>query len=724
MKKIFLLLMLMVSLCAIVLSAGCMDSSGHSGNLGNNLSDSPLFLTNTDPNTVPIKTAYNQTVAEFFRFAIEGPYSTNPDWTSAALDPEPVILYDINGKPQYYEFYLRNGETIPGYFWTSANKIMGHAIFRIYEGAPFGNYSRLTRDAESLIKAQYPAYPILLNTPALYSGGYPHLCAMVMIRNTTSGADERIIVDAFTHEIVPDHPSEDYRGHEYAWSYLDSIPQSEYSTRIAQWDLQDSNATRVVEYAMANGIDIRLPLSEQNASIIRNYYAAKSADQPAREDTHEKNDDESYLKNDGIPITGEMIRENVVTEGTARVQAQSLLLRRQVDRPEIYEDLSYRDATIGSREPVVIEDITGRKLFYLFSVEHRGQHIDWLVTGANKLLGTWLNMPAGKLDFTNATNKARDIAETKFPGTVIQSVRHVYCNDATQSGLWTILSLYDPSADEKHRIIVDTWNLNTTIEKIPQEEGTLEFPSLFSRVETGESSKWIGIWNKENAKDQDLVTFARSQGIPMDRPLTHAEIVTLGTYISKTAPVYDPRPVLFNPLYPDPVVRPTLDTATRVWHEQSDWFSVIDVDASMSDQDIEQLISSHGIPYNYSLKIWPASVVRHYYLQVPETEYNKTFAILMSDGSVEIPEQVSPLWEYIRILNRENKTITIPVSIGAPEEANYLRLAGQGIHLNRIKTVYITYEYETRPKKAEQLKILSGLNADERVVFARKEYSG
>lgn len=714
-------ILLTVSLCAIVLTTGCTDLTGSPGKFGNNQSNSPLFPSSNDPDTVPVGSAYNQSIAEFWSFAIEGPYSSDPNWSYASLDPEPVILYDINGKPQYYEFYLRNKGTIPGYFWTAANKHMSHGVFRLYQGAPSYNHSQIRQDAEKIVKGRYPDYPVLSNTPALYSGGYPHLCAMVTIRNTTAGANERIIVDAFTHEIVPDHPSEDFKGHEYAWSYLDSIPQSEYPDRVSQWELQDSNASRIVGYAMAQGIDVRLPLSEQNTSIIRNYSVVTSPVQSGGADLNPQDEDESYLQNDDRPITDEMIRENVVPVDTARIQAQSYFWRRQVDRPEIYDDLSYRQATLSGREPVVIEDINGKKLFYVFSVERGEKHIDWIVIGANRILGTWLNMPSDNYDFNNATKKARDTAGKEFPGSVIRSSRLVYCNDVSHGGLWMVLSLDDPSTDEKHRIIVDTWTLNATSEKIPSSGGAADFPSLFSRVETGESSHWIGLWNKENKKDRALIAYARSQGIPVNRPLTDSEIVNLGEYISKNTPVYGHRPE-FNPLYPEPAVRPTLNKESQAWHEQADWFSVVDVDASLSTGDIERIINSHHISYNYTLWVVPMSIARNYYLRVPEPDYNRTFSILTSNGSAFVPEQVTGMWEYLEILKRENGTITIPVAIGPPEEANFLRMKEQGVHMNRMKTVYVNFDSGT--KKADREKILAELNEDDRVLFARKEYPG
>ena len=131
---------------AVVVAAGCVGFFGQGApqrsheEINQTIADSNPVISavsrETDPNLVPIPTAFNQSLAEFWSFTIDGPYSSDPNWTTAALDAEPVILFDINGTPQYYEFYLRNGGTIPGYFWTSANKLMGHGVFRLHQGTP------------------------------------------------------------------------------------------------------------------------------------------------------------------------------------------------------------------------------------------------------------------------------------------------------------------------------------------------------------------------------------------------------------------------------------------------------------------------------------------------------------------------------------------------------------------------------------------------------------
>lgn len=236
----------------------------------------PALQQNASPTTVPVRTAYNRTLALFWNFALTGPYAANPDWSAAVLDPEPVTLFDVNGDPLFYEFYLENNGTVPGYFWTSADKRVGTGVFRIYESTPHADYARIARTAETIVKTGYPGWEVITEKPGFYGRGYPYLCTFVTVKNTTNAVRETIVVDAYTDRIVPNHPTVESTG--YAESYLDTIPPGEQSGQIARWELDNSHAEKIVAYAFAHGIDPGLPLSVQNTSIITGYYAAEPVD--------------------------------------------------------------------------------------------------------------------------------------------------------------------------------------------------------------------------------------------------------------------------------------------------------------------------------------------------------------------------------------------------------------------------------------------------------------
>jgi len=714
-------ILLTVSLCAIVLTTGCTEGVSAPGNSGENLSNSSSVLVNNDPNTVPIGTAYNQTLYTFWSFTIDGPYAANANWTTAALDPEPSVIYDVNGKPLYYEFYLRNAGGIHSYFWTAANKRLGFPVFRIYPGAPSWNYSQIAQDAEKIVKTRYTVYPIQSNTPALYGGDFLTLCRMLIIRNLSSGASEQ--VNAFAIEIIPENASDTYKSHTYVSSYLDSVPRSEYSDRVRVWERYTSIANRIVEYAMAQGIDVRLPLSEQDSGIIRNYFAGESSNLSS------PGPGTTTKVPDVHPVTAELIAENSVPVEIAREHALAVLRRIVLDRPDTFASRSWRNASISKKEPAIIEDFEGRNLYYVFRVERNGIPVSDIIVDGNKGLYShrWgLETPTGEYDLVNATQKAREIAARDFPDDAVHSIRPVYslagncCHNVT-----VMLDLENPQTREINRILVDTYTLASSSEVVNASGKTGSYPSLFSEVKPEDFADNAGRWGKNYEKIRNLTGFALKSGINSDLPLSATDVISLGTYIFTTEPQYVREGELYNPLYPQPEVRPTLDKATRVWHEQADWFSAILVDASLNKTEIEQIIKSHSIPGDYTVKVLSSGAMgADYYVDVPLADYNRTFSLLNNDRSADIREQVSSMWEYMQIVKRKNGSIIIPVAISYPEEANAQRLIAAGVPLKPMREVYIQYDYRAMPEKAEREKVLAELNADDRVLFAFKEYSG
>jgi len=724
-------IVLFILLLASIAGSGCVDNPVSVNQTArNNMSsvahippDYSPFPSIPDPNTVPVATAYNQTLSTFWSFTIDGPYSTQPNWTGATLDPEPVVLYDINGKPQYYEFYLRNRGTVPGYFWTAANKLMGHVVFRIYEGAPAYNHTRIAQDAARIISARYPAYPILSITPALYSGGYPHLCAMVMVRNTTSGKDERIIVDTFTQECVPDHPSPGYTGHEYAWSYLDSIPLDEYPARVAQWELHASNTTGIVAYAMTQGIDTRLPLSEKNASIIRDYSTISSPDSAFPEP------DPTPDVPDIRPVTDELIGENEIPVEIAREHARVVLWRIVIDRPDSFASRSWRNASLDGNDPAIIEDFTGRRLYYIFGVHRDGIPVSGIIVDANKGLYShpWgLATPAGEYALVNATRKARERAAQEFPQDTERSLRPVYsltnncCHNVT-----VMLEVENPQTHAVHRILVDTYTMTSAVETVDvgNGNGVGSYQSLFSVVTPEDFADNLGRWETANAGVKNVTAFAAAAGIHPDMPLRDSEIQDLGTHLF----LADTRhfALLFDLVHPAPGPRATLTKQVQVWHEQADWFSGLYVDGAMSDAEISRLAHDY-LPSGYRLDIFPiqwSSGNYGYYLNVTDADYARTFSLLKEDRSV-FNRELEYNMDFVQVVKRENGIIRIPLGVLSPMEANVLRLAEKGVNLTPMKMVYIQYDTPTQPAKVQREKVLSELNTDDRVLFAFKEYAG
>ncbi|MEN6610014.1 MAG: hypothetical protein ABFC24_04165 [Methanoregulaceae archaeon] len=716
-----------VLVCLLLLAAGCTGPAGSPYNTSRTPAVPVMQETSpvqpaggqdTDPDIVPVEIAYSQAVSTHWSFISGGPYDSDPNWTQATLDPDPAIEYDIQGKPLYYEFIARRDTVTTAQYEVCANKIMGCTVSRIYVSGFFMDYTGQAREAERNVTLRYPGQPVLSTKFVSYYRGQRAI--LVTLLNTTSSGEDRAIVDPYSLQIIrftTNGTPEDLTG----IYYLGRIPESERQEKRSSWEGQNANLTGVIHYARSQGIDPAKPLDKNNSLSIRDYLESGFRNDSAGGSKTPTSQMTVRQPEEDLVIGDDTISRNIVPVETARDHAQAYFWKRLVDRPDIYESLTYRNATLRSTDPVVIEDIHGRKLFYLFSVERAGNHIDWIVTTANNLLGSYLAMPADEYQFDNATRKAQVIAGKEFGNDPVVSTQSVYCNDPSRYGVWVILTTRNPSTGTKHRVVADAWTLNVTVEEVSLSGDDTLYPSLFSRVTSKEARYSIEQWNGEYKSDREFLSFAASQGIRGDRVLSDAEIITLGTWLfngtRKTPGEF------YDPINPGPTPYPTLNEEARAWHERADWVGSVFVDAGMNDSEVRRILSDHAIPYNYTLKsyVFP-SMGGDYFLNVREQDYSRALSLMKADGSARILPREGSMGEFLQAVKRVNGAILVPVAVSQPEEADAKRLIASGVPLKRMKEVHLEFTDTVYPDKMERGNILKDLDSDGRILFTMKEY--
>ena len=143
-----------------------------------------------------------------------------------------------------------------------------------------------------------------------------------------------------------------------------------------------------------------------------------------------------------------------------------------------------------------------------------------------------------------------------------------------------MMEVENPQTRERNRILVDTYTLNSRVEPVTGNEDTEANPSLFSRVTPTDFADNTRRWEEDDKKDRGFHRVRTIAGNLRGLPLTDTGIVVLGAYITRTLPVYEH--LRHSPALPGTAALPTLNKETLAWHEQADWFSVIDVDTSLS----------------------------------------------------------------------------------------------------------------------------------------------
>jgi hypothetical protein len=154
------------------------------------------------------------------------------DWKDSYIDPQPVEFYDIKGKKLYYLFSVYSDTKMVGRIEVSANKTLGYSVQAFeFDPKPFDANKALERSIK-IANDKYPSGEIQSTTMVVYS--YPKFGAMCLVLDKTTGDEHRVIVDAYSLEIIPDKKQiEEEPG---IWSVYDWISEEHVDKNVAKWD--------------------------------------------------------------------------------------------------------------------------------------------------------------------------------------------------------------------------------------------------------------------------------------------------------------------------------------------------------------------------------------------------------------------------------------------------------------------------------------------------------
>ena len=189
------------------------------------------------------------TLSEFM--AAGSPGLKNTDWNGATINPDPLIIHDINGKKLFYQFSVEKEGKSVGSIKTSASKVLGESIRTIGLKPLILDSDVALQTAKKNAKENYKNSEITSTTLVSYS--YPKIGIMVQLRDLNTNKEQRIFVDAYDYSIIPDRiPENNESG---VWSLYDNISNDEKVKRISAWEENDKKFREIVEKKRSNGIE-------------------------------------------------------------------------------------------------------------------------------------------------------------------------------------------------------------------------------------------------------------------------------------------------------------------------------------------------------------------------------------------------------------------------------------------------------------------------------------
>ncbi len=208
-------------------------------------------------NYVGIEKARKHANIALLEFVAEGsPGLKGTDWKGAVINPDPLTIYDINGKKLFYQFSVEKDGKSVGSIKTSASKVLGSLIVTIGLKPLALDSDAALQMAKKNAKENYKDSEITSTTLVSYS--YPKIGIMVQLRDLKTNKEQRMFVDAYDYSIIPDRmPKDNEPG---VWSFYESIPEEEKVKRISAWEENDKKFGELAVKKLSNEINSSNPL--------------------------------------------------------------------------------------------------------------------------------------------------------------------------------------------------------------------------------------------------------------------------------------------------------------------------------------------------------------------------------------------------------------------------------------------------------------------------------
>lgn len=191
------------------------------------------------------------------------------DWPKATLDPNPEIIYDMNGKRLYYDFFVINSSGIIGSMRVSANKTLGYSIKTLGSGSYLEYYETTMKKVKDIVSEKYPNKEIISIKVVYYCASLMGISAT--LRDTSTGEENNIIIDLDSFEEIPKNRTCSRLDLPENRTYTSlNLTSKEFMERnLIKWEIDVELADKIEQIAAESNIDISKPISEKDLKELK-----------------------------------------------------------------------------------------------------------------------------------------------------------------------------------------------------------------------------------------------------------------------------------------------------------------------------------------------------------------------------------------------------------------------------------------------------------------------
>ena len=158
-------------------------------------------------------------------------------WNKYQIDPEPLVIYDLNGQILFYEFTIKDAKKVVGSIKTAASKIIGAPVVTMEFGERSWDADKATKAAKKQFKKLFPNATVKETELVCYS--YPKIGIRVFFNK-----DKNVIFDIASMELIERYASD--ASDDFACrSFYTDISESDARNREKKWDIADKELEQI-----------------------------------------------------------------------------------------------------------------------------------------------------------------------------------------------------------------------------------------------------------------------------------------------------------------------------------------------------------------------------------------------------------------------------------------------------------------------------------------------
>jgi hypothetical protein len=155
------------------------------------------------------------------------------NWATAEFESTPLVIFDLNGEPLFYEFTVRDGRQIVGRVKAAASRLIGSTVVTIERGARKWDPEKAMAMATDIAKRAYPRRQLAARDLVCYS--YPKIGVRVEFVDDRGGS---LIYDVADGSPVQEFGSDALEG-QTAWSFLEAMSPDDLERRLRRFEESD-----------------------------------------------------------------------------------------------------------------------------------------------------------------------------------------------------------------------------------------------------------------------------------------------------------------------------------------------------------------------------------------------------------------------------------------------------------------------------------------------------